>query len=316
MIFFTLLIINLVKGYRLVSIVTKDAIYHSNSVNYIDIVDTFPDTTINFANVQQFARMAYDAYSKTDTSDWYTVPGTHVPIDLNSIRGYIFTNGTHNVVSIKGTSINIRTDRYNDNLFLSCCFYKQSGLFKNTCDIPTDTHVCSKSCYLKSLDLPLNYLNTIEQIGRNLEKAIDLSKTIFTGHSLGGFLATYLGIRYNRTTITFEAPGTKYYFDKIDLYYNNRTDIYHFGHTADPIFTGRCNLRSSLCYIGGYVIRTRCHVGKVCTYDSKTKLNARESLWTHRMKYVINTVIPKWETDFPLCEAQIDCQDCAQWTFV
>ena len=137
----------------------------------------------------------------------------------------------------------------------------------------------------------------------NLQKQINFttSTIIFTGHSLGGAVATYMGVFYNKTTITFQTPGEKRYADLIGLDYSHMTDkIYHFGHDADPIFNGECGW---WCKIAGYSIETNCHIGKICKYIT----NSTSSLWKHRMTYTINNIIKKYE--LPSCYSS-SCFDC------
>jgi lipase ATG15 len=276
-------------------------------------VDVQQVPVLNFETIKYLSEMSYDAYIKINSSDWYNF--NNVTELKGLIKGYVFWHDNRYIISLKGTSINVRNDRYNDNMFFSCCYYKQSILYKDTCDIVTPEHICSKSCYADSMNLELNYLNVLNKIPINLESLIKTNNVIFTGHSLGGMLATYLAIKYDKPAVTFETPGTKHYFDGISLNYSHAMDkIFHFGHTADPIFMGKCSLRTSICYIAGYIIRTKCHVGKTCIYDSINKLKTTSSILKHRMGYLINTIIPRFETDFPSCENDTSCTDCEQWT--
>ena len=93
-------------------------------------------------------------------------------------------------------------------------------------------------------------------------------------------------------------------------YTNNR--IYHFGHNADPIFMGDCG---GTCNILGYNIYTKCHIGNTCVYDSKDKLKMGESLWNHRIHYVIDNIISQWQNNMPECSKSNDCNDCEKWTY-
>lgn len=319
--FLTYILCKIVPSY----IITSDDFFiskHIQSQNFIQA----QSQSLDFQMVKYLAEMSFDAYLVINSSNWYSFNNvSDISIDRSTVKGYIFQINDQFVVSIKGTSIlfdtiNFQNDRFNDNLFFSCCYYKQSNLYNglhNKCDINTPEHTCSQSCYLESAQFDLNYMNILDKIGSNLERLIDLNKVIFTGHSLGGFLATYMAIKYNRPAITFETPGTKRYLDLIGLNYTNASkSIYHFGHNADPIFMGRCNSRSSLCYIGGYILRTKCHVGKTCTYDSQGKLNISESILTHRMDYILKNIIQFWETDFPECIEASACTDCEQWSVI
>jgi putative lipase involved disintegration of autophagic bodies len=147
---------------------------------------------LDYDNIYNYALMASNAYTIREDENWYKIPyevTKSIALDPNGIKGYVFSDFAKkvHVVAIKGTSINwfessqekllnsVWNDKFNDNLFLSCCFYKQSSIFKGnySCDIPSEKHICSKECYKKSKDFDLNYLNIIEQIGLNLEKELD-----------------------------------------------------------------------------------------------------------------------------------------------
>ena len=285
-------------------IFTSTDLYIRKSNSAIVPIYPAPQKSVNdIRTIRYLAEMSYDAYIKINSSDWYNFNNTS---DIrSSIKGYIFWHDNRYIVALKGTSLTISNDRYNDNMFFSCCYYKQSNLFKDACDIVTPDHVCSKTCYEKPT---FNYLSVLDTLKFKVTDDV-----IFTGHSLGGMLATYLAIKYDKPAVTFETPGTKHYLDAISLTYTHAVDkIFHFGHTADPIFMGRCNLRTSLCYIAGYVLRTKCHVGNTCIYDD----NTRPSILKHRMSYIINTLIPQWETNFPECKIDTSCRDCEQWKFV
>jgi lipase ATG15 len=288
----------------------------------------------------------------------------NISINEDSVKAYMFSNEDYstNVISIKGTSlywyssmndedyklkstVNVDrvfgkgtgyNDKYNDNLFLSCCFYKESKFFSDIkCNdtlnvggqgslVPYDKLIddvfeekkeCSKRCYKRSLDFELNYFNIGKQIVELIKKEIqfDTTNIIFTGHSLGGVLATMLGIYYNKPVVTFETPGEKHYIEMTELFSLNRQfdQIYHFGHDADPIFTGNCGYTCSMI---GYSIDTKCHIGKTCTYKAKEKMGLTESILNHRIDYVINKIIgPKWDSDFPECITNDDCEECAKY---
>jgi lipase ATG15 len=337
-----MLILKTIVSYNTSRILPLQTVHSFNFNN-----SSFP---INYQNVYNCALMSYNAYTTVENTNWYNTSykvEKDIKISPNNIKGYVFSdtiNKVH-VVAIKGTSVNwfdssfiprdnileilnsVGNDKFNDNLLLSCCYYKQSSVFKGnyTCTDKKQEHVCSKECYKKSLGFDLSYINIIDQIGINLEKTLDFKndKIIFTGHSLGAILATYLGMKYNKLVIGFESPGGKHYFDLVgttlfgDIYPTiNTKQIYHFGHNADTIFMGKCNTKLSLCYIGGYIIRTKCQIGNTCIYKSKEKLGISESILNHRLKYVIDKIIPNWKEDqFPECIYNMECKDCEQWKF-
>lgn len=62
-----------------------------------------------------------------------------------------------------------------------------------------------------------------------------------TGHSVGGALASLVGQTFGIPTVTFETPGDRLASQRLHLPHNYQDlPIWHFGHTADPIFTGDC----------------------------------------------------------------------------
>jgi lipase ATG15 len=294
----------------------------------------FNDLPINFNTIKNMMLMSYNAYLNTDNSNWkhidYDLNGD-ISISPNDIKGYLFSDETktYNIVAIKGTTISlvpmflsifdntIPHDKFNDNLFFSCCFYKESKLFNNYCNDKNSTkNQCKKSCYIDSINIHQNYLSMIDVIIDNIKKHIDFenSNTYFTGHSLGGFLAVILGLKYDKQVIAFDSPGGKHYIDLLDINYNNDSRIYHFGHNADSIMHGHCG---ALCWAWGYNIKTKCRIGNSCIYDSKKKLGISDSIYTHQLNYLINNILPHWENDFPQCKYHEKCEErCNKWKFI
>lgn len=277
---------------------------------------------------------------------------TNIPIENSTIRAFLFSDPTNsfNVISIKGTTppfISGNSDNYltfqrpqkqaysyysdvskndklNDNLFFSCCFYKQSNLFYDHCDyhFPVDSKTCLQDCYKNSSSVPHNYHVIAFEIINKIKDIIDFdnSQVIFTGHSLGGVVATFLGLYFNKTTVTFETPGERHYLKQLfsegdwqQLINRNDLSIYHFGHNADPIVNGNCG---NTCWLMGYNIDTRCHIGHTCIFNSKIKLGLSEFIWRHRLSWVINWIIPYWETEFPDCIYNATCDECQAWSYV
>lgn len=280
---------------------------------------------------------------------------TNIPIENSTIRAFLFSDPTNsfNVVAIKGTTPPFiggitanentqhyltfqrpqmnsysdvsKNDKLNDNLFFSCCFYKQSNLFYDHCDyhFPIDSKTCLQDCYKNSSFVPNNYHVIAFEIINKIRDIIDFdnSEIIFTGHSLGGVVATFLGLYFNKTTVTFETPGERHYLKQLFSHEDwerliSRKDlpIYHFGHNADPIVNGNCG---NTCWLMGYNIDTRCHIGHTCIFDAKTKLGFSEFIWRHRLSWIINWIMPYWETDLPECIYNATCDnECQGWSYV
>lgn len=67
-----------------------------------------------------------------------------------------------------------------------------------------------------------------------------------TGHSLGGALASLVGQTFLVPTVTFEIPGDSLASRRLHLPHppGVHLPLWHFGHTADPIFVGVCTVWS------------------------------------------------------------------------
>jgi len=300
---------------------------------------------MDYNTVSDLAKMSYNVYYDINHKNWLNTTLNNVidvSVSNDTIRAYLFTNNekTNTVIAFKGTSTywtnnnnklnemsynsqnhknmcmlsSSVNDKYNDNLFFSCCFYKQNSLFENckTCN-NTEIYSCCSDCYKTSVRDENNYINDISKIIDRVKTEINFneSKIYFTGHSLGGMLASIAALLYNKTGASFETPGDLHY---IKLAYNikQNNNFYHFGHTADPIFMGNCG---RTCSLFGYNINTMCHTGYTCLYDSKTKLGYSESIFSHRIEYIVKNIIPKFENDMPNCTIESNCNDCTDWNF-
>lgn len=310
--------------------------YTFDTLDTLDTSKAF-ELPINFNTIKNMMIMSYDAYFNIDDSQWDKTEYNpiNITIDPNAIKGYLFTDesGKINIISIKGTSINflpmfidrisnstVSNDKFNDNLYFSCCFYKENNIFTeylNNCTLNNDEDKldCSKKCYKESLNFNLNYINSLNMIINNIKKIIDFDNTnvIFTGHSLGGFIASILGIQYNKQVITIDSPGTKHYIELIGLDYKS-SNVYNFGHTADSVMHGDCK---TLCKTWGYNIETECHIGNTCIYDSKKKLGYFDGIRYHQLKWIIDYILPHWEDDFPECIYNKPCieRNCKNWNY-
>jgi len=300
---------------------------------------------IDYTNVKTMSLMSYDAYLELNDNNWKKVNyNTSKPIsnNIDNIRGYLFKKDNINIIAIKGTTVNfipfteyedyytfnqqinsldtVKNDRFNDNMFFSCCYYKQSKEYTDYLDDTVcnrdNEKICNKSCYTESTKIELNYINIITNIIENMKKDInfDTEIVVFTGHSLGGTLATMMGMKYNKQVISFDSPGTRHYINLLNIQ-ENTEQIYHFGHTADSIMHGDCG---STCNLLGYNLDTECHVGYTCVYDSKKKLGYFDSIRYHQLKWIIDYILPHWETDFPECIFNKPCKErnCDKWEYI
>ncbi|KAF9942382.1 putative lipase atg15 [Modicella reniformis] len=140
-----------------------------------------------------------------------------------------------------------------------------------------------------------------------------------TGHSLGGGLASLLGLTFGVPTITFEVPGDRLAAQRLHLpgppaLQWSEFPLFHVGHTADPIFQGVCNGLRSACYISGFALESKCHTGRTCVYDTVGEDKWGVSILKHRLANTIEGVL-KVKT-VPECKPEKECVDCKQYQFL
>ncbi|WPB00962.1 Putative lipase atg15 [Cercospora beticola] len=289
--------------------------------------------------------MAYDAYVPDPSSkEWKSIgPGNHSIFnhsssfgwDSDGLRGHVFLDETNStmVISLKGTSMALfdgegstRKDKLNDNLFASCCC-GQGGHYgwKVVCDCMTSAFTCNNTCLASSLETKDHYYNAGRELYGNITARYpQISNVWLTGHSLGGVVASLLGMTYGVPVMTYEAFPDALAASRLGLptppgYHIGQsrfsdTGIYHYGHTADPVFMGTCNSLLSGCTLVGYAFQSMCHTGKTCIYDTVKDLGWRSSVSSHRIVSVISDVLEAYD-QVPVCEVTSDCEDCFNWKF-
>jgi lipase ATG15 len=303
-------------------------LFSSENVPGPDITDK--RTVISFAN------MSEDAY-KPDFSDpeWMDVGKEYnnsIPFgwEDSGIRGQVFSDETNStvVLAVKGTTVSMFEgngtsghDKDNDNIFGSCCCGQGGAyLWRQVCDCQTGTYTCDQQCVAKELVKPNRYYEATLELFDEVLKLYPRSNIITTGHSLGGVLASFIGLRHGLPAVTFEAYPQALAAARLGLQVAGRdsplrrnTGSFHFGHTADPVYMGTCNGASSFCSIAGYAFETSCHTGKRCTYDVVKDWGWRQSTNTHRLLYAIENVYNKYE-EAAVCEDEdVNCVDCYLW---
>jgi len=293
------------------------------------------------STVITFAKMAANAYvTDPADSDWQPVKGgfnytDHFGWRKDGLRGHIFADETNStvVIGLKGTSPAVfdgadttGNDKLNDNLFGSCCC-GQGGqyLWKQVCDCMTSQYVCNSTCLVKSLRQKSHYYRAVRELYSNVTERYPNSDVWVSGHSLGGVVSSLLGLTYGLPTLTFEAFPDAMAAQRLGLpvppgykvgsvQSRSKTGVYHFGHTADPIYMGSCNGASSFCTLAGYAFEGLCHTGQTCMYDTVNDLGWRVGIGTHKIVNVIKDVLEKYDT-VPKCEEDTECQDCLLWKF-
>lgn len=245
--------------------------------------------------------------------------------EKEGLRGHIFTTEDNStvVVSFKGTTIDPRDklsgkDRFNDNTLFSCCCGAQNPWpYAPVCSCATGHNQCDAKCLTSALLQNDTYYDAALFMVKKFQSKYPEAAFWTTGHSLGGALASLVGMTLNIPAVTFEAPPERLPAERMGIIPaldTKRHTAYHFGNTADPIYMGECNGLLSSCALWGFVFDSKCSTGYRCTYDTRKDKGWRSNVANHRINYVIQNVLEAY-SDVPQCEAQGECTDCAQWNF-
>lgn len=143
------------------------------------------------------------------------------------------------------------------------------------------------------------------------------------GHSLGGALASLLGITFGVPVVAFESPGERLAAQRLHLPSPPSTQhVTHVYHTADPIAMGTCNGVLSSCALAGFAMETKCHLGESIVYDTVSNLSWSVDVRTHGIVTVIEGVLGKpWVAceevgrEVPIPKREVDCVECYSWEF-
>ncbi|CAG8450601.1 15280_t:CDS:2 [Funneliformis caledonium] len=260
----------------------------SSKLNWRDIKKWLPAIR-SWSTLINLAKMTYNAYIEMGQSDWYDLGEEYRTNDTfgwdeDGIRGYVFASSDNKtlIISIKGTSMG----------------------FGAGPTVPRD------------------------KVNDNLLFSCCCAKVDRTWtpvcHSLGGALSSLMGLTYNLPVVAFESPGERRAAGLLHLPHPpaipwDKMNIYHFGHTADPIYMGSCNGYASTCYIGGYAMETKCHAGIACTFDTVEKLKWSVNIKRHRIQEIIDNILKVWWKLFELfpdCRNDDECEDCHLWDYV
>ncbi|KAL9081608.1 MAG: hypothetical protein Q9159_007209 [Coniocarpon cinnabarinum] len=216
------------------------------------------------ATVLTMARAASNAYEPDPSSDkWEYVGGGFNYTDdfgweKDGIRGHVFTDKNNETVllGLKGTTVAVwdgsgttTKDKYNDNLFFGCCCGEGSYWTKKPCMCATNTYTCNATCVRTALRNKDRYYHAAQHLYRNVTELYPNANVWLAGHSLGGAVASLLGMTYGLPVVTFEAPGEAMAASRLGLptppgYRTGDNEpgpsssSFHFGHNADPLFLG------------------------------------------------------------------------------
>ncbi|KAG5650171.1 hypothetical protein H0H81_000456 [Sphagnurus paluster] len=287
----------------------------------------------------QLAKMTYNAYTTPKDSDWYGLGSkwnTSYPFgwepDADGFRGHIFVSEDNStvVVSVKGTSApwlaggggpTVKKDKLNDNLLFSCCCARVGPTWYTVCDCYSGGYRCDQTCVERSLVEESLFYPVGINLYNNVTYMYPNANIWMIGHSLGGALASLIGVTFGAPVVAFEAPGERRAAKRLHLPSPPSTQhVTHVYHTGDPIPLGACTGVTSACAIGGYALETGCHLGTTIRYDTVTKRNWSVSVSSHGIKFIIEKVLSEdWDPEngleVPVAAPEDDCVDCYSWEY-
>ncbi|KAF5391654.1 hypothetical protein D9757_002489 [Collybiopsis confluens] len=288
----------------------------------------------------QLAKMAHNSYLEPEDLAWCdlgsnwnsTYPFGWEP-DQNGFRGQVFATQDNStvVISIKGTSAGLfggggptaKQDKVNDNLLFSCCCARVDWTWSTVCGCYRGGWKCDQACVENALVEESLFYSIGINLYNNLTYIYPDSNIWIIGHSLGGALASLIGVTFGAPVVTFESPGEKMAARRLHLPSPPSTHhVTHVYHTADPIAMGTCNGVLSSCALGGYAMESRCHLGKSIIYDTVSNASWSVDVRTHGIVAVIERLLsdpwpPSEEVGREVPEAVVekDCVECYSWEF-
>ncbi|KAE9405199.1 alpha/beta-hydrolase [Gymnopus androsaceus JB14] len=221
------------------------------------------------------AKMTNNAYVEPGDPAWYDLGGdwnSTYPFgwepDSDGFRGQVFADKTNStvIVSIKGTSAGVfggggptvKKDKLNDNLLFSCCCARVDWTWTTVCGCYRGGWKCDQDCVERALIEESLFYSVGINLYNNLTYMYPESNIWIIGHSLGGALASLIGVTFGAPAVAFESPGERMASHRLHLPSPPSVQhIHHVYHTADPIAMGTCNGVLSSCALAGYALESR-----------------------------------------------------------
>lgn len=173
---------------------------------------------------------------------------------------------------------------------------------------------CNSTCLTQSLLEKDKYYPRAMAVIQNVTSWYPNASIWLVGHSLGGAMASLVGLTLNFPAVTFETPPDRLPAQRLGLTIPPEPGVWHVGNTADPIYMGACTGAFASCSLAGYNFESQCSTGKRCVYDTVSEMGWHLNVANHRINTVITEVLEKWE-NVPKCEPDDDCVDCYNWDY-
>lgn len=196
---------------------------------------------------------------------------------------------------------------------LTWCNTATDFLFKDCRD---DTFSCSSTCLTQECSRTDRYYAQAMDVVMNVTASYPNSQLWVVGHSLGGAIASLMGMTFNIPAVSYESPPDRLPAQRLGLAIPpaDYPITYHFGNTADPVYMGACNGYTSACSIAGFAFESQCFTGRRCVYDTVGEKRWHVNVLNHRINTVIHDVLEAYDA-VPECTTDDECVDCYNWNY-